>query len=82
MKTYTIKAGKFSAYKIEVINHWVDLNFKSVRKYEYYVPNVGLILSESDGNIYRTVLNNGGSNTIYFRQKERTELVNYNFIRQ
>lgn len=77
-----IAAGKFRAYKIEVVNHWVDLNYKSVRHYEYYVPNVGLILSESDSNVYRTIFSNGGSYTIYFRQKERTELINYNFINQ
>ena len=77
-----ITAGMFTAYKIEVVNNWVDLNYKSVRNYEYYVPNVGLILSESDSNVYRTTFSNGGSHTIYFRQKERTELISYNFISQ
>lgn len=76
-----VKAGNFSAYKIEVTNHWTDLNSKSIRKYEYYVPNIGLVLSESDGNVYRlTAIGNGPSTTIYIRHKVRKELVNFNFI--
>ncbi len=76
-----VKAGKFFAYKIEIMNHWVDLNSKSLRNYEYYVPDVGLILEESDSNVYQTSISwSGDTATIYFRQKYRKELVNYNFM--
>ena len=76
-----VKAGNFNAYKIEVTNHWTDINSKSIRNYEYYVPNIGMVLYESDGNIYRlTAIGNGPSTTIYIRSKVRKELVNLNFI--
>jgi hypothetical protein len=75
-----VKAGNFNAYKIEVTNHWTDLNSKSIRNYEYYVPNIGMILFESDGNIYRlTAVGNGSTTTIYIRHKVRKELVIFNF---
>lgn len=77
-----VKAGKFSAFKIEVMNHWVDLNSTSIRMYEYYAPEVGLILEESDGNIYQAILTpDGGSSTSFFHQKVRKELANYSFAR-
>lgn len=76
-----IKAGNFNAYKIEVTNHWTDLNAKSRRNYEYYVPNIGMVLFESDGNVYRaTAIGNGPTTIIYIRHKVRKELVSFNFI--
>lgn len=73
-----IKAGKFTTFKVEVSNNWVDLNYKAVRNYEYYVLNVGLVLVEWDMNLnsYNTITNL----TDYFRQKYRLELVSYSFI--
>jgi hypothetical protein len=62
-----VKAGKFNAYKVEVSNNWVDLNYKAVRNYEYYVPNVGLVLLEWDMNI--NSYNSNSDSTIYYRQK-------------
>jgi len=77
-----VKAGNFNAYKIEVTNHWTELNSKSIRNYEYYVPNIGMVLFESDGNVYRlTAIGNGPSTTIYIRHKVRKELVSFNFVR-
>lgn len=77
-----VKAGSFNAYKIEVTNHWTDLNSKSIRNYEYYVPNIGMVLFESDENIYRlTAIGNGSSTTIYVRHKSRKELVSFSFVR-
>jgi len=77
----SVKAGNFNAYKIEVTNHWTDLNAKSIRNYEYYVPNIGMVLYESDGNVYRlTAIGNGPSTTIYVRLKVKKELVNFSFI--
>jgi hypothetical protein len=78
-----VKAGKFLAYKIEIMNNWIDLKSKSLRGYEYYVPEVGLILEESDSNVYQTSISlSGDASTIYFRQKYRKELVSYNFIKK
>ncbi len=74
------KARKFYAYKVQVTDDWVDLNSKLVEKYEYYVPGVGLVLSESDGNMYQaTAVGNGSTTIIYVRMKERKELLSYNF---
>jgi hypothetical protein len=77
-----VKAGSFLAYKIEILNHWVDLDYKSIWSYEYYVPNVGLILEESDVNLYETIVFPGGygETTSFFRQRQRKELIDYNFI--
>ena len=74
-----VQAGNFLAYKIEIIDHWASLNIKQTSGYEYYVPNVGLILEEWDKNLYRTTVTQSDSETIYFRQKYRKELVSYNF---
>lgn len=77
----TVKAGRYSAYKVEVTDFWVDLNYKILDEYEYYVPNIGLVLTESDMNLYSTTLTPGGpSTTIFFRQKVRLELISVNFI--
>ena len=77
-----VKAGEFSAYKIEVMNHWVDLNSKSVRVYEYYVPDIGLVLQETDGITSQASIPPFGDASIStFHQKERKELVNYSFIK-
>ena len=77
----TVKAGNFAAFKVEVSSYWVDLNYKKVNKYEYYVPNIGLVLTKSDRNLYRTTLTTGGSSTtIYFRKKERIELNSISFM--
>ncbi len=79
-----ITAGNFMAYKIEITHHWVDLNYKSIWGYEYYVSNVGLILEESDNILYETIIplvGQGEPSTSCFRQKQRKELINYNFIK-
>ena len=75
----SVKAGNFLAYKIEVTNDWVDIDYKSISGYEYYVPNVGLILMESDMNVFSTTL--GSGSTSYFRQVIRQELTRYNFVK-
>lgn len=73
-----VKAGKFSAYKVEISNNWVDLGYKVVRNYEYYVPNIGLVLLEWDINL--NSYNSSTNSTAYFRQKYRVELSDYNFV--
>lgn len=80
-ETIQIKAGNFNAYKIEVTNNWTNLNSRSIRNSEYYVPNIGMVLFESDGNTYRvSAIGNGLTTTIYVRSKVRKELTNFNFI--
>lgn len=64
------------------MNHWVDIPSKSVRAYEYYVPDVGLVLEETDGIMSQASIPPFGEATITtFHQKERKELANYSFIK-
>jgi len=77
-----VKAGEFSAFKVEVTNHWVDIPSKSLRAYEYYVPDVGLVLEETDGIMSQASIPAFGEATIStFHQIKRKELVNYTFIK-
>lgn len=77
-----VKAGEFSAFKVEVINNWIDIPSKSVRAYEYYVPDVGLVLEESDGIMSQAIIQPFGEViTCTFHQTNRKELVNYTFIK-
>jgi hypothetical protein len=80
----SVKAGEFSAYKVEVLNHWIDIPSESVSAYEYYVPDVGLVLEESDGTISEAIippLGEGNPTTSTFHQKFRKELINYSFVK-
>jgi hypothetical protein len=77
-----VKAGEFSAFKVEVMNHWVDIPSKSIRAYEYYTPDVGLVLKETDGIMSTLSIPLFGETTIStFHQKVRRELVNYSIIK-
>ena len=83
MTEVDISAGSFMAYKIEITHHWVDLNYRSIWGYEYYVSNVGLILEESDNILYETIIplvGQGEPSTSCFREKKRKELIKYDFI--
>lgn len=76
-----VKAGKYSAYKVEVSSVTPEINFNSLQYIEYYVPNVGLVLKEYDGNVNRTTISSDGtSNTIFLRIKTREELVSMKLI--
>ena len=66
----TVPAGTFEAYKLA-------MTFLSC--YEYYVPNIGLVLRESD--IYECQWNSQTRTTICFRDVTRMELTSYNVIR-
>jgi hypothetical protein len=80
--TIAVEAGTFEAYKIEISMNWPDLNYSVIWKYEYYVPNVGLALEESDlvQNIV-TLIPGGPSRTITVRIVSRSELASFNIIR-
>lgn len=77
----TVKAGNFNAYKIQVDYNWPDLNYTVIAKYEYYVPNVGLVLEEWDRINHIAYFNNGNTTTIVVREVGRNELVSYNIIK-
>jgi hypothetical protein len=81
----SVKAGEFSAYKVQVLNHWVDIPSESVRGYEYYVPDVGLVLEERDGTLHEAripPMGSGGETTFYvYHQILRKELTSYNFVK-
>ncbi|MDD5607464.1 MAG: hypothetical protein PHY57_03045 [Ignavibacterium sp.] len=77
----TVKAGSFKAYKIQIDYNWPDLNYTVLAKYEYYVPNIGLVLEEWDRVDHIAYLYLGGNNTIIVvRTVGRNELVSYNII--
>lgn len=75
-----VKAGSFKAYKIEVNYNWPDLNYTVLFKYEYYVPNIGLVLEEWDRIIYAAYFDQSGTHTIRVREVGRNELVSYNIL--
>ena len=79
-----VKAGEFSAYKVEVLNHWVDIPSQSVRAYEYYVPDIGLVLEERDGTLGEARIppvGEGDPTFFTYHQKYRKELVSYSFVK-
>lgn len=77
----TVKAGSFKAFKIQIDYNWPDLNYTVLAKYEYYVPNVGLVLEEWDRVDHILYLDlNGNNTTIIVRNVGRNELVSYNII--
>ncbi|KAF0148414.1 MAG: hypothetical protein FD143_2877 [Ignavibacteria bacterium] len=77
-ETINVQAGIFSAYKIKLKTYHYNPDYSFEEGYEYYVPNVGLILKESDMNVSQWNSNN--NQTITFRQIIRKELVSFNFI--
>jgi hypothetical protein len=78
----TISSGTYTAYKIHLTTfHYhlgvSDYDFDS--GYEYFVPDVGLILKESDMELYQWSSATGL--TISFRRIIKQELVSVNFIK-
>lgn len=71
-------AGNFSAYKIKLSSKHYVTNTTFELGFEYFVPDVGLVLKESDINVYQW--DSGTNTTIHFRQIIRQELVSYNFV--
>lgn len=69
-----VSAGSFTAYKIAIITHWVELNVRLTGTYEYYVPGVGLVLLETKGTVESSINNQ----TIYYDQVYRKELISFN----
>lgn len=73
-----VTAGSFTAFKIKLSSIHYNTNIVYDLGYEYYVPNVGLVLKESDMNIFQW--DSSTNRTIHFRQIIRKELVSYNFV--
>jgi hypothetical protein len=69
----TTLAGSFLAYKVVVVTHWVESNMRLYGTYQYYVPNIGLVLEETKGTVVSSVNNQ----TIYYDQVYRKELISY-----
>ncbi len=77
-KKITVKAGTFTAYKVEVTPDFGEPPEFSTH-FEYYVPGIGLVLSESDRVIYiSAIAPSGPTFTVYVRQVIRKELVSWN----
>jgi len=73
-----VLAGYFDAFKIKKITFHYDPDYTIDEGYEYYVPNVGLVLKVSDMNLYRWCSDT--NKTIHFREITRKELVSYKFV--
>jgi hypothetical protein len=72
-------AGNFTAYKIKLSSKQYITNTTFDLGFEYFVPDVGLVLKESDMNVFQW--NSGTNTTIHFRQIIREELVSYSFVK-
>ncbi len=71
-KKFKVKAGIFNAYKLAITQNLWNSGF------EYYVPNVGMILKEY--NIFFDTVNPSDGKNTRFVLKTRKELVTYNVI--
>ncbi len=74
-----IAAGTFNAFKIKLTTYHYNPDYSFEDGYEYYVPNIGLVLKESDMDISQW--DPGTNTTIHFRQIIHKELVSYNFVK-
>jgi len=76
----TVGAGTFLACKLAI--YWSSVLPELTKEFEYYVPNVGLVLYINDHTSYVAYIspNGGGTTTIYRRSVERKELVSANII--
>jgi len=75
----TLSCGTVDAYKIKITGYHYDPDYNFDMGYEYFVPNVGLVLKESDMELYQW--NSSTGTTVAFRQIIRQELISYNFIK-
>jgi len=73
-----VEAGSFTAYKIQLTTYHYNPDYCFEEGYEYYVPGIGLVLKESDMDVYQW--NSISNTTIHFRQIIRKELVSFNFV--
>jgi hypothetical protein len=73
-----VPAATFNAYKVKLTTYHYNPDYSFDEGYEYYVPGVGLVLKESDMDLYRW--DSGTNTTIHFRQIIRKELVSYYFV--
>ena len=75
----SVRAGAFSAYKLEIRWYHFNPDYDFGGEYEYWVPNVGLVLSEIDRVVSIVTIPAGGgpSTTITVRQVTRKELLSW-----
>ncbi len=72
-----VKAGTFKAHKIAIASLGGN-PFESAKEIEYYVTNVGLVLSENDRTIGMSPFPwSGGTGDIEVREVTRRELISY-----
>ncbi len=79
LKKVTIASGTFEAYKLEVITKLSDPDSTLQIEYEYYTPNVGLILYETKRTAH-VWYGYDSITRISVDQVIRKELVSYSFI--
>ncbi len=73
-----VAAGTFNAFKVKLTTYHYNPDYSFEEGYEYYVSGVGLVLKESDMDVYQW--NSSTNATIHIRQIIRKELVTYNFV--
>ncbi len=74
----TVPAGTYYAYRVHLQTYHYDPDYDFDEGYEYWVPNVGLVLKESDMELFQW--NSSNNQTISYRQIERQELISVNFV--
>ncbi|MGE5498485.1 MAG: hypothetical protein ACM3Q2_10460 [Syntrophothermus sp.] len=78
IETVNVEAGKFNAVKIKLTDNHYAGNYTLDFGYEYWVPNVGMVLKTSDLDQYSW--NSATNKTIHYRAITRRELTSYNFV--
>jgi hypothetical protein len=79
LTTVTVPSGTYSAYQVHLTTYHFNPDYHFDEGYEYYAPNVGLILKESD--ILLSQWNSQTNQTVSFRQVIRQELLSVDFVR-
>jgi hypothetical protein len=74
----TVPAGTYMAFKIQLTTYHYNPDYSFDEGFEYWVPNVGLVLKESDMQLSQW--NSSTGLTISFRQITRQELTSANFL--
>jgi hypothetical protein len=79
LTTVSVPSGTYSAYKVHLTTYHFNPDYHFDDGNEYYAPNVGLILKESD--ILLSQWNSQTNQTVTFRQVIRQELLSVNVVR-
>jgi len=79
LETVTVLSGTFSAYKIHLVTYHYNPNYSIDYGYEYYVPNVGLVLKELDEEAEQW--DSSTNVTSYFHRIVKRELVSVEYVK-